>query len=174
MKRILSYSVMALFIISFSSSAACAEKAEPAPPLVQKTIIPASPKAPDFTLKDLSGKTVSLKDYRGKVVLLDFTTTWCPWCKKDIPSLKQLYASMKGKDFVLLSIYINESQKRVGSFASNYSLPYPVLLDTEASVAHNYGIRGVPTKIVVRKDGSIGCWQCINAEENINEALKER
>ncbi len=173
MKKVLNFFIFALFTL-FISSAEGAEKAEPAPSLVQKTIIPATPKAPDFTLKDLSGKTISLKDFHGKVVLLDFTTTWCPWCKKDIPNLKKLYASMKGKDFELLSIFINESPGRVQSFASRYSLPYPVLLDTEASVAHSYGIRGVPTKIVVKKDGTIGCWQCINADEKINEALKER
>jgi peroxiredoxin len=81
---------------------------------------------------------------------------------------------MKGKDFELLSIYINESSKRVESFSSQSSLPYPVLLDTEGSVANHYGIRGVPTKIVVKKDGTISCWQCINSEEKITEALKEK
>jgi peroxiredoxin len=174
MKKLFSFSVIVLFILSLSSYAEGADKTEPVPSIVQKTLIPAAPKAPEFTLKDLSGKTVSLKDYRGKVVLLDFTTTWCPWCKKDIPNLKKLYASMKGKNFELLSIFINESPKKVESFASQYSLPYPVLLDTDASVAGHYGIRGVPTKIVVKKDGTISCWQCINAEEKINESLKEK
>ena len=172
MKKILPSFLM--FLMLFMSSLAEGSDKDPVPPILQKTLIPAAPKPPDFTLKDLSGKTVSLKDFRGKVVLLDFTTTWCPWCKKDIPNLKKLYASMKGKNFELLSIFINESQKRVESFASQYSLPYPVLLDTDASVANKYGIRGVPTKIVIKKDGTISCWQCVNAEENINEALKEK
>jgi len=134
---------------------------------------PNSPVAPDFTLKDLSGKTMSLKDLRGKVVLLDFTTTWCPYCKKDIPNLKKLFISMRDKNFELVSIFINESPKKVSAFAEKYSLPYTILLDEDAGVARAYGIRGVPTKVVVDKKGVIGCWQCIAAEDKIDELLKE-
>jgi peroxiredoxin len=133
----------------------------------------AAPIAPDFALKDLSGKTWVLKDYRGKVVFLYFTTTWCPYCKRDIPNLKRLYSSMKGKNFEFLAIYINESPQKVASFAAKYALPFPILLDSEASAARSYNVRGVPTKILVRKDGTIGCWQCINVEEGIQEFLKD-
>ncbi len=133
-----------------------------------------APLAPNFTLKDLSGQARSLKDYRGKIVLLNFTTTWCPYCKKDIPNLKKLYTSMKGKDFELISIYVAESPKKVASFVEKYALPYTVLVDTEASVARTYGIRGVPTKIVVAKSGIIGCWQCPSAEDKIDELLKAK
>ncbi len=133
-----------------------------------------APLAPNFTLKDLSGKTRSLKDYRGKIVLLDFTTTWCPYCKKDIPNLKKLYTSMKGKDFELISIYVAESPKKVASFVEKYALPYTILVDSEASVARAYGIRGVPTKIVVAKSGLISCWQCTSAEDKIDELLKAK
>jgi peroxiredoxin len=133
----------------------------------------AAPIAPDFALKDLSGKTWVLKDYRGKVVFLYFTTTWCPYCKRDIPNLKKLYSSMKGKNFEFLAIYINESPQKVASFAAKYALPFPILLDSEASAARSYNVRGVPTKILVRKDGTIGCWQCINVEEGIQEFLKD-
>ena len=128
--------------------------------------------APDFSLKDLSGKIRSLKDYRGKVVLLDFTTTWCPYCKKDIPNLKKLNTTMKGKDFELISIYVMESPQKVASFAEKYSLPYTILIDNDAKVARAYGVRGVPTKVVVSKNGNIGCWQCISAEDKIDELLK--
>jgi peroxiredoxin len=133
-----------------------------------------APLAPNFTLKDLSGQTRSLKDYRGKIVLLNFTTTWCPYCKKDIPNLKKLYTSLKGKDFELISIYVAESPKKVASFVEKYTLPYTILIDSEASVARTYGIRGVPTKIVVAKSGMISCWQCASAEDKIDELLKAK
>jgi peroxiredoxin len=133
-----------------------------------------APLAPNFTLKDLSGKNRSLKDYRGKIVLLNFTTTWCPYCKKDIPNLKKLYTSMKGKDFELISIYVAESPKKVASFVEKYTLPYTILVDSEASVARTYGIRGVPTKIVVAKSGIISCWQCTSAEDKINELMNTK
>ena len=133
-----------------------------------------APLAPNFTLKDLSGRTRSLKDYRGKIVLLNFTTTWCPYCKKDIPNLKKLYTSMKGKDVELISIYVAESPKKVASFVEKYALPYTILVDSEASVARAYGIRGVPTKVVVAKNGLISCWQCTSAEDKIDELLKAK
>ena len=133
-----------------------------------------APMAPDFSLKDLSGRLRSLKDYRGKVVLLDFTTTWCPYCKRDIPNLKKLYTGMKGKDFELLAIYVMETPQRVASFAEKYSLPYTILIDNDAKVARAYSVRGVPTKVVVSKNGSIGCWQCNSAEDKIDELLKRK
>ncbi|MCU0575546.1 MAG: TlpA family protein disulfide reductase [Desulfobacterota bacterium] len=127
--------------------------------------------APDFILQDLKGKERSLKDYRGKVVLLNFTTTWCPYCKKDIPNLKKLHLSMKGKAFELVSIYVNESPKRVMAFAEKYSLPYTVLVDSDAVVARKYNVRGVPMKVVVDKKGAIGCYQCSSAEDKVGELL---
>jgi peroxiredoxin len=130
--------------------------------------------APEFILQDLKGKERSLKDYRGKVVLLNFTTTWCPYCKKDIPDLKKLHNSMKGKAFELVSIYVNESPKRVMAFAEKYSLPYTVLVDSEAVVARRYNVRGVPMKVVVDKKGAIGCYQCSSAEEKVDELLTRK
>lgn len=83
---------------------------------------------------------------------------------------------MKGKEFELLSIYVSESPKRVAAFAAQYDLTYPILVDEDASVARNYGIRGVPTKVLVSKDGSIVCWQCTNItiDKKLQEFLKEK
>jgi peroxiredoxin len=168
-------SISVLMIVSFlglASYAQGAEKLNTKAVTAKEAKQSDAPIAPDFTLKDLSGKSVSLKDYRGKIVLLDFTTTWCPYCRYDIPKLKKLYTAKKGDDFELLAIYISESPKKVTSFATQYSLPYPILLDTDAEVARGYAVKGVPTKVVVRKDGSIGCWQC--ADEKIERILKEK
>jgi peroxiredoxin len=132
------------------------------------------PLAPNFTLKDLKGNSRSLKDFRGKVVLLNFTTTWCPYCKKDIPNLKKLYTTMKGKNFELISIYVAESPKRVAAFVQKNSLPYTILVDPEAAVARTYGVRGVPMKVVVAKSGIVGCWECVSAEKKIDELLKAK
>ena len=143
-------------------------------PVIQKASTQSAPLAPNFTLKDLKGNSKSLKDYRGKIVLLNFTTTWCPYCKKDIPNLKKLYSDKKGKDFELISIYVAEPPKKVAAFVEKNSLPYTILVDPEAAVARTYGVRGVPMKVVVQKSGLIGCWQCISADEKIEELLKDR
>lgn len=141
-------------------------------PILHASMASNPPLAPNFILQDLNGKARSLQEFRGKVVLLNFTTTWCPYCKKDIPNLKKLHAALKGKGFELVSIYVNESPKRVAVFAEKYALPYTILVDSEAAVARNYGVRGVPMKVVVDRKGAVGCYQCDSAEEKITELLK--
>lgn len=65
--------------------------------------------APDFTLKDTHGRSVTLSKYRGKVVMLNFWATWCPHCRAELPSIEKLYHRMQGKDFVLLTVTIEKN-----------------------------------------------------------------
>lgn len=116
--------------------------------------------APDFVLKDLNDKEVRLSDYRGKVVLLNFSTTWCPHCRTIIPYLTELHDQYKDKDFVILNIDIQESKKRVNAFATKYKIPYRVLLDRDAKVAMVYEVVGVPNLILIDREGLIVCRQC--------------
>jgi len=128
---------------------------------------------PDFSLQDLSGATRFLKDYRGKTVLINFTTTWCPYCTREIPSLKNMYSSFNARGFELIAIYVNESREKVTSFTSKNDLPWTVLLDSDGTVAKMFGVTGVPTKFLVKKDGSIACGPCVNVDTRIDELLKE-
>jgi peroxiredoxin len=116
--------------------------------------------APDFALKDLNDKEVKLSDYRGKVVLLNFSTTWCPHCRTIIPYLKELKEQYKDKDFVILNIDIQESKERVRAFATRQKITYRVLLDRDAKIAMLYNIVGVPNLILVDREGFIVCRQC--------------
>jgi peroxiredoxin len=97
-------------------------------------------KAPDFTLKDIQGEKFTLKDQRGKPVLLVFGTTWCPSCREEIPHLKDIYAQYAKKGLI---------------YVDKYELPYRLLLDENGDVAKTYGIRGVPSLILLDKDGMI-------------------
>jgi peroxiredoxin len=117
-------------------------------------------KALDFTLEDLDGNTVKLSYYTGQGVLLVFGTTWCPYCRKEIPQLKELYTKYKEKGFEILNIDIQESKDKVSEYANEHKLPYKVLLDTDGRVASMYGVRGVPTKVLINKDGTILCVAC--------------
>lgn len=165
-RRILACSV--LLLVAFLPIASCDEGTSR-----EKTGAAAAnlAQAPGFSLQDLSGKTFHLEDYRGKVVLVNFTTTWCPYCKKDIPFLKRMYDRYRSRDFVILSVYIQESREKVSSFARRYELPYPVLLDTEGFASSRYGVRGVPTKVVIAPDGSIVCWMCRDVEKVVDGLL---
>ncbi len=149
----------ACMFFAFLSTASCEEPGKKPQPYDIKQQSIERP-APDFTLKDLSGTAHLLSEYRGKTVLLNFTTTWCPYCKKDIPNLKKMYDTYKDQGFELIAIYIQESDKKVASFAEHYELPYTVLLDPDGSVAQTYGVRGVPTKVLIDKNGTILCWAC--------------
>ena len=112
-------------------------------------------KAPDFILKDIQGGKFSLNDQRGKPVLLIFGTTWCPSCREEIPHLKDIYAQYAKKGLIMVNIDIQESRDKVSRYADEYELPYRVLLDENGDVAKTYGIRGVPTLILLDQEGMI-------------------
>ncbi|MBW2544350.1 MAG: TlpA family protein disulfide reductase [Deltaproteobacteria bacterium] len=116
--------------------------------------------APDFVLKDLDGKEIRLADYRGKVVLLAFSTTWCPHCRKMPPYLNELRSKYGDSGLVIFNIDIQEPLKKVRSYAAKHDIKYRVLLDEKATVAKAYNVRGVPSLILVDKDGTIVCRQC--------------
>lgn len=117
-------------------------------------------KAPDFVLNDLKENRVKLSDYKGKEVLLVFGTTWCPYCRAEIPHLKKTYSQYKEQGLEIINIYIQERKEKVAAFAAKYELPYKVLLDVDGSVAHGYRVQGVPTKFLISKDGDILCRAC--------------
>ena len=117
-------------------------------------------KAIDFALEDLNGNKVKLSHYTGQGVLLVFSTTWCPYCRKEIPQLKELYTKYKEKGFEILCIDIQENKEKVSAYANKHKLPYKVLLDTDGRVASMYGVRGVPTKVLINRDGTILCVAC--------------
>jgi len=111
--------------------------------------------APDFTLKDLKGKTFTLSKNSGKPILLFFGATWCPACRTEIPAIKKIYTTYSIKGLEVIYINIGESAKRVGRFVQSNSLPYRVLLDENEIVADRYNIIGVPTFILVDNNSLI-------------------
>lgn len=111
--------------------------------------------APDFSLYDIQGKMFKLSSQKGNPVVMFFGTTWCPACRSEMPYYKALYEKYARHGLKFLYIDINESTKRVARFAKENSFPYLVLLDSDGSVANNYNITGVPTLILVNKQGNI-------------------
>ena len=114
------------------------------------------PSAPNFNLKDLDGRMVSLSDYKGKVILLNIWATWCPPCVAEAPSIDKLHKMFEDEDFVLLAVSIDEGgEKAVEDFMKRKNLSFPVLLDPEGRVARLYRTTGVPESFIIRKDGTI-------------------
>jgi len=112
--------------------------------------------APDFSLRDLKQRIVSLGDYRAKKpVILFFWATWCPFCRKEIKNLNENYSRLAGDGVVILAVNIGERPDKVNKFIKNSLLLYPVLLDLDTNVASSYGVRGIPTYVFIDKKGEI-------------------
>lgn len=109
----------------------------------------------NFTLKDLDGKTWSLRDLRGKVVAVNFWATWCPPCRKEMPDLQALYDEYKDQGLVVLAISYDEDASKIRSFIAKQGFGYPVLLDPGGSVERLYRIDGWPKTFVYDREGKL-------------------
>jgi cytochrome c biogenesis protein CcmG/thiol:disulfide interchange protein DsbE len=140
-----------------SQQAEVETKEEPAKPLADEAEpSPGDKPAPSFTLQDLNGKQVSLSDFKGKVVILDFWATWCPPCVKEVPHFVALYEQYKDKGFAIVGISVDRAGiSVVKSFVEKYRVNYPVLM-TDRQVEKAYGdITSIPTTFVIDSAGNI-------------------
>ena len=112
--------------------------------------------APDFTLNDLNGKPLTLSSLRGKYVILDFWGSWCGWCIKGIPQMKEFYQKYAGK-FEILGIDCNDPEEKWKAAVEKYELPWLHVYNPRGNskVLEQYEIQGFPTKIIVGPDGKI-------------------
>ena len=109
----------------------------------------------EIQLKDVSGNTVRLSDYRGKVVFLNFWATWCPTCVVEMPAMEKLHRRLKEKAFVMVAVNLQESPARVKSFFEKLELSFISLLDSSGAVGSGFAVRGLPTTFVLDKEGRI-------------------
>jgi peroxiredoxin len=112
-------------------------------------------RAPDFQLETLDGQKVSLEDYRGKVVLLNFWATWCDPCKDEIPALEAAYRARQADGFVVLGVNFQESAKEIEPFAEKMDMSYPILLDTNGQVMKTFRAVGLPVSLLIDREGVI-------------------
>jgi len=152
--RVRTESCAAPFIQNILKKEAEAKVREEARRNAQKNIAEGKP-APDFTLKDINGKDLSLSSLRGKFVVLDFWGAWCGWCIKGMPKMKEYYAKYKGK-FEILGIDCNDSPEKWKKAVADHQLPWlHVYNPKNGTVPSTYAITGFPTKIVVDPEGKI-------------------
>ncbi len=132
--------------------------------------------APDFSLADSNGKTLSSADFKGKVVILDFFASWCPPCREEIPDFIALQNTYRDKGFSMVGISLVDP-KETKSFAASMGINYPVAAD-DGKVSGFYGpIRSIPTTFVIGKDSVvkkvyIGYRPKEVFEQDIQELLK--
>lgn len=112
----------------------------------------------DFELPDAEGKMFKLSDYRGKYVLIEFTASWCGWCKKEIPYLQQLYKETKGKNIEMFTVYVDKDKDAWLNDMKEHSLPWTVLCDLKAldgPAPKGYNVHGIPAIFLIAPDGTI-------------------
>ena len=115
--------------------------------------VSAVPPAPTLVLPDLDGKPVDLTRYRGKVVLVNFWATWCPPCRKEFPSLGRVRKLFRPTDFEVLAVNVGEDPDTVFSFAG--ATDFPVLFDRDSQAMERWPVRGLPTTLVVDRQGRL-------------------
>lgn len=110
----------------------------------------------DLKFKDIKGKPVTLSDYKGKVVLLDFWATWCPPCRKEIPGLIALYDAYRSRGLVVLGVSMDDSKSDIRKFAKKYGMNYPILIGNgHEDLEPAFGPLPLPTAFVISRDGRI-------------------
>lgn len=160
-----------LFVLLFVLAVACADKKQSDADVVKnaeqvekagQATTPADAddnstklNAPDFTLNDINGKPLTLSSLRGKYVVLDFWGSWCVWCVKGMPKMKEYYDKYKGK-FEIVGIDCGETEGDWRKAVNDLQIPWlHVYCPEGAPVLDDYGIQGFPTKVVVSPDGKV-------------------
>lgn len=112
--------------------------------------------AADFLLPDLQGQVVRLSQFKGKVVLLNVWTTWCPPCRKEMPTMEVLYQRLKGSDFVMLAVSQDvDGRRTVLPYLQEGGFTFPVLLDVHGEVGKKYGVTGYPETFIIDRQGNV-------------------
>ncbi len=138
--------------------------------------------APAFTLTDVYGKKVSLSDFRGDVVILNFWATSCGPCKAEMPSLNKLFLELKNKGLAVIAISVDLSEKPVISFISEKKLAFHVLMDKNKEVFFDsYAVIGLPATFIIDRKGVIvekimgeQAWDSPQMKEKIIDLLTGR
>jgi len=140
MKNLLRSALIAVVVLAWNSACSPSGPAEP---------------AAELSGKGLDGKTVSLADYKGKVVLVDFWATWCAPCKAEIPELIKLQAELKPRGFVVLGVSMDEDAAEVAPFAKKEGINYPMILNGGERAPKGWVVPGLPTAYLIGRDGMV-------------------
>lgn len=111
--------------------------------------------APGFETETPAGEKVSLKDYRGKPVILTFWATWCEPCKKEMPEIQAAYEKHKEEGLIVLAVNFGETKEKAEAFVKQMGLTFPSLLDRRANIAERYGVVSLPVTFFIDRDGII-------------------
>lgn len=109
--------------------------------------------APDFTLRDLSGKRFALKQLRGKAVFVNFWATWCVPCREEMPQMEKLHREFKGRGLEVVAVNFREDKETVKKFSDELGITFRILLDPDGAVSNEYGAWSLPLSYFIDREG---------------------
>lgn len=127
---------------------------------------------PALALSDLAGRPIDLRDFRGRVVLVNFWATWCEPCRDEMPAIARLRDQLKGQPFEVLTVNYGESNAKVAAFLQKEKLDVPVLLDPDKAAAERWNAKGLPMTFLVDARGRVRYWVFGERDWSEGEALK--
>ncbi|HEB54748.1 MAG TPA: TlpA family protein disulfide reductase [Gammaproteobacteria bacterium] len=134
------------------------------------TPLPDKKQAPPLVLTDIYGVKHDIRNYRGKPVIINFWATWCPPCRRELPSLNRAWKKIKGKGIVMLAVGVGEDEDSVVDFMTDNPINFTVLLDRRADVSAHWPVAALPTTFVLDKQGRL-VYQAIGERQWDNERL---
>ncbi|MGM0845727.1 MAG: peroxiredoxin family protein [Bacillota bacterium] len=132
--------------------------------------------APDFTLSTLNGETVSLSDYKGKKVILNFWATWCPPCKAEMPHMQNFYEENKENGIEIVAVNLtnmDDGKVAIKDFVEDYGLTFPIPLDEEGDIGMQYQAFTIPTSYIIDTEGKIAKKIVGPMDENMMKNLTD-
>jgi cytochrome c biogenesis protein CcmG, thiol:disulfide interchange protein DsbE len=170
-KRILIYGIVALCLIGLY--VAGRRKAQ------TPTKAASGNAAPDFAVTTIDGKKLSLSEYRGKVVLLDFWATWCTPCREEIPHFVEMQEKYGPQGFQVIGISMDDDAKPVREFSQKFKMNYPVAVGDDKLAQSFGGVLGLPVNLVIDRDGRIvkkylGATEASVFDKDVADALAQR
>ena len=111
--------------------------------------------ARDFTLSLHDGGAIALSDLRGKVVLVDFWASWCAPCRQEAPVLEQIYREYAGSDVEFVGVNIWDLPDNAATYVEDFEISYPNGVDADGIIAIDYGVKGIPEKFFIDRDGVV-------------------
>jgi thiol-disulfide isomerase/thioredoxin len=127
------------------------------PPLSHSLTVQVPRPAPTLRLKDIGGTAHDLTQLKGRVVLVNFWATWCPPCRREMPSMERLSQTLEGEAFSVLAVDVGEDADTIDAFTSQFDAAptFPILLDTQSRAMQAWKVAGLPTTFLVDKQGHI-------------------
>ncbi len=109
----------------------------------------------NIVISNLDGKNIPIKNYKGKIIFLNFWATWCPPCVQEMPSMEKLHKAMKNDNFVMLAVSLGEKKSVVENFLKSKNFTFPIFLDQRNSLGSMFGVSAIPTTLIINKEGVI-------------------